>query len=83
MVRIGGGEFPDSLQEDEYMSSKGEYTVGEMGSPKLLNCLMYKMCYYRFDELPMDASAPPGFDRARGTEIGVRAPCGCGHRATF
>ena len=29
----------------------GEFRVDSSGSPTLLNCLMYKMCYYRFGEM--------------------------------
>jgi len=36
----------------------------------LLNCLMYKLCYYRFGELKLDHRAPSGYDRTRNAEIG-------------
>ncbi|XP_013908275.1 PREDICTED: dolichyl-diphosphooligosaccharide--protein glycosyltransferase subunit STT3B [Thamnophis sirtalis] len=37
---------------------------------RLLNCLMYKMSYYRFGEMQLDFRTPPGFDRTRNAEIG-------------
>lgn len=40
------------------------------GSPTLLNCLMYKLSYYRFGELKLDYRSPAGYDRTRNTVIG-------------
>jgi dolichyl-diphosphooligosaccharide--protein glycosyltransferase len=36
----------------------------------MLNCLMYKLCYYRFGEVGGYGSRATGFDRARNYEIG-------------
>lgn len=69
MVRIGGGVFPDVV-EKEYMSAKGEYRIDREASPRMLNCMMYKMCYYRFGTVQTDYSQPSGFDRVRNVEIG-------------
>ena len=33
---------------------------------------MYKMCYYRFGTLMTVYGRPTGFDRVRGTEVGVK-----------
>uniref|UniRef100_I3K8C6 dolichyl-diphosphooligosaccharide--protein glycotransferase n=1 Tax=Oreochromis niloticus TaxID=8128 RepID=I3K8C6_ORENI len=54
-----------SPQESDYFTPQGEFRVDKAGSPTLLNCLMYKMSYYRFGEI-----TPPGFDRTRNAEIG-------------
>ena len=49
MVRIGGStEKGKHIKEQDYYTSSGEFRVDKEGSPVLLNCLMYKMCYYRF-----------------------------------
>lgn len=49
MVRIGGSTDRGShIKEEDYFTSKGEFRVDKEGSPVLLNCLMYKLCYYRF-----------------------------------
>uniref|UniRef100_A0A453FEP8 dolichyl-diphosphooligosaccharide--protein glycotransferase n=1 Tax=Aegilops tauschii subsp. strangulata TaxID=200361 RepID=A0A453FEP8_AEGTS len=63
MVRIGGGEFPH-IKEQDYLRD-GNYRVDAQGTPTMLNCLMYKLCYYRFAE-----TDGKGFDRARRYEIG-------------
>ncbi|XP_044977024.1 dolichyl-diphosphooligosaccharide--protein glycosyltransferase subunit STT3A-like isoform X4 [Hordeum vulgare subsp. vulgare] len=63
MVRIGGGEFPH-IKEQDYLRD-GNYRVDAEGTPTMLNCLMYKLCYYRFAE-----TDGKGFDRARRYEIG-------------
>lgn len=49
MVRIGGStEKGRHINEMDYYTPQGEFRVDREGSPVLLNCLMYKMCYYRF-----------------------------------
>lgn len=39
------------IKEWDFYSSNGEFKISKEGSPTLLNCLMYKMCYYRFGQL--------------------------------
>lgn len=52
MVRIGGStEEGKSITEWDYYNPSGEFRVDKDGSPTLLNCLMYKMCYYRFGQV--------------------------------
>ena len=52
MVRIGGNtEKGKHIKENDYYTSAGEFRVDSEGSPTLLNCLMYKMCYYRFGQV--------------------------------
>jgi len=49
MVRIGGStERGRHIKEADYYTPQGEFRIDKEGSPILLNCLMYKMCYYRF-----------------------------------
>ncbi|CAM6039414.1 unnamed protein product [Sphagnum compactum] len=68
MVRIGGGVFP-IIKEQDYLNN-GEYRVDSQAAPKMLQCLMYKLCYYRFGEINTEYGRPTGWDRARGIEIG-------------
>ncbi|KAG8251681.1 Dolichyl-diphosphooligosaccharide--protein glycosyltransferase subunit stt3a [Homalodisca vitripennis] len=71
MVRIGGSTPRGAhIKESDYYSPSGEFRVDKEGSPTLLNCLMYKMCYYRFGLVYSEAGKPPGYDRVRGAEIG-------------
>ncbi|XP_013775635.1 dolichyl-diphosphooligosaccharide--protein glycosyltransferase subunit STT3B-like [Limulus polyphemus] len=70
MVRIAEGEHPKEIKESDYFTDRGEFRVDEHGSPTLLNCLMYKLSYYRFGELQLDLRSPSGFDRTRNVEIG-------------
>ncbi|XP_013778011.2 dolichyl-diphosphooligosaccharide--protein glycosyltransferase subunit STT3B-like [Limulus polyphemus] len=70
MVRIAEGEHPKDIKESDYFTDRGEFRVDEQGSPVLLNCLMYKLSYYRFGELQLDHRTPSGFDRTRNMEIG-------------
>lgn len=52
MVRIGGSTDRGShIKEHDYYTPQGEFRIDKDGSPTLLNCLMYKMCYYRFGQV--------------------------------
>jgi len=68
MVRIGGGVYPHIKEEDYY--AKGSYRVDAYASETMLHCLMYKLCYYRFDEVRTHPNKPAGYDSLRGGEIG-------------
>lgn len=70
MVRIAEGEHPKEIKESDYFTQQGEFRVDSAGSKTLLNCLMYKLSYYRFGEIQVDHSSPPGYDRTRNVEIG-------------
>ncbi|KAJ6221720.1 hypothetical protein RDWZM_000265 [Blomia tropicalis] len=71
MVRIGGSTDSGShIKETDYYSQSGEFRVDKDGSKTLLNCLMYKMSYYRFGSIYTEGGKPPGYDRVRSTEIG-------------
>ncbi|TYH93179.1 hypothetical protein ES332_A13G235000v1 [Gossypium tomentosum] len=65
MVRIGGGVFPH-IKEPDYLRD-GQYRIDSQATPTVLNCLMYKLSYYRFVET--DGKA---YDRVRRTEIGKK-----------
>ncbi|XP_058114671.1 dolichyl-diphosphooligosaccharide--protein glycosyltransferase subunit STT3A [Magnolia sinica] len=65
MVRIGGGVFPH-IKEPDYLKD-GQYRIDSQATPTMLNCLMYKLSYYRFVE-----TDGKGFDRVRRTEIGKK-----------
>ncbi|XWS72077.1 hypothetical protein CRYUN_Cryun02cG0009500 [Craigia yunnanensis] len=65
MVRIGGGVFPH-IKEPDYLRD-GQYRIDSQATPTMLNCLMYKLSYYRF----VDTDGK-GFDRVRQTEIGKK-----------
>nr|XP_010915814.1 dolichyl-diphosphooligosaccharide--protein glycosyltransferase subunit STT3A [Elaeis guineensis] len=63
MVRIAGGVFPH-IREQDYLRD-GRYHIDAHATPTMLNCLMYKLSYYRFVETEAE-----GFDKVRRTEIG-------------
>jgi len=64
MVRIGGGEYPDIVEKD-YIG-EGYYRIDEKASPTMLNTLMYKLSYHRFQ----DIVGRDGMDRVRNTRFG-------------
>ena len=47
-MRIAEGEHPQDIRESDYFTERGEFRVDSEGSPTLLNCLMYKLSYYRY-----------------------------------
>ncbi|VDN17383.1 unnamed protein product [Dibothriocephalus latus] len=73
MVRIAGStEKGRHIREHDYLSRAGVYRVDKEGSPTFLNCLLYKLSYYRFWEKYTAANRPPGYDRVRDADIGNR-----------
>lgn len=71
MVRIGGSTDRGAhIREADYYTGAGEFRVDAHGSQTLLNCLMYKMSYYKFGLVYTEGGRPPGYDRVRGAEIG-------------
>jgi len=70
MVRIAEGEHPKDIHEGDYLTPDGSYRVDSAASETMLNCLMYKLSYFRFGELQLDFRSPAGYDRTRGVEIG-------------
>jgi len=70
MVRIAEGEHPKDIRESDYFTERGEFRIDAEGSPTLLNCLMYKLSYYRFGDLRLDYRGPAGYDRTRNAVIG-------------
>jgi len=71
MVRIGGSTDRGAhIKENDYYTPQGEFRIDKDGSPTMLNCLMYKMCYYRFGQVYTEQGKPTGYDRVRNSEIG-------------
>ncbi|XP_059610178.1 dolichyl-diphosphooligosaccharide--protein glycosyltransferase subunit STT3B [Phlebotomus argentipes] len=70
MVRIAEGEHPKDIRESDFFTDRGEFRVDAEGAPALLNCLMYKLSYYRFGELKLDYRGTAGYDRTRNSVIG-------------
>merc|ERR1711991_514130 len=68
MVRIAGST-DKSIVEADYLGEGGGYRVDGGGAPKLLNSLMYKLCYYQFGQTYTDQGRPTGWDRVRSVEI--------------
>ena len=70
-VRIGSGVFPNDMpHERDFLSGGGNFDIGPSGAPALLNCVAYKLCYYRFGQVQTEWNKPAGYDRARNREVG-------------
>ncbi|KIP03820.1 glycosyltransferase family 66 protein [Phlebiopsis gigantea 11061_1 CR5-6] len=71
MVRIAQGVWPDEIQEPNYFTKQGEYRIDDRASDTMKNSLMYKMSYYRFNEL---FGGQPAMDRVRGQQVPKAGP---------
>ncbi|KAF7728651.1 oligosaccharyl transferase stt3 subunit [Apophysomyces ossiformis] len=71
MIRIAEGVWPDKIKENNYFTASGEYRVDDMASPAMKNSLMYKMSYYRFNEL---FGGQPPMDRVRQQRLPLQGP---------
>lgn len=71
MIRISGGIWPDEIREIDYFSPRGEYRIDDGASQTMKDSLMYKMSYYRFNELFGGRS---GMDRVRGSQTASQSP---------
>jgi dolichyl-diphosphooligosaccharide---protein glycosyltransferase len=69
MVRISAGVFPQ-IKEENYLN-RGQYRIDKDATETMKNCLMYRLCYYRFGEI-QGYGKPPGFDVVRNVEIGEK-----------
>eukprot|EP00871_Galdieria_phlegrea_P004200 jgi/Galph1/4781/GphlegSOOS_G3459.1 len=67
-IRISRSVDP-TVDESAYLTSDGNYRVGEGAGRALLDSLMYKLCYYRFAEVQFDRGYPAGYDKVRGEVI--------------
>eukprot|EP01060_Flectonema_neradi_P007058 TRINITY_DN1488_c1_g1_i1.p1 TRINITY_DN1488_c1_g1~~TRINITY_DN1488_c1_g1_i1.p1 ORF type:complete len:740 (+),score=115.06 TRINITY_DN1488_c1_g1_i1:45-2222(+) len=72
MVKIASGVYPE-IQEDHYVTD-GRPHIGSSATPSFLNSMMYKMAYYRFNEMQtLDSRTgnltAPGYDPIRRTVV--------------
>jgi len=63
MIRIAQGVWPDEVRESSYFTPRGEYKVDADASQTMKDSLLYKMSYYKFNEL---YGGQPAVDRVRG-----------------
>ncbi|KAI9305616.1 Oligosaccharyl transferase STT3 subunit-domain-containing protein [Cunninghamella echinulata] len=71
MIRIAEGVWPDKIKEANYFTASGDYRVDDQASPAMRDSLMYKMSYYRFNEL---FNGQPPMDRVRNQRLPIKSP---------
>ena len=71
MIRIAQGVWPDEVKEPDYFSPQGQYRIDDGASKTMKESTMYKMSYYRFNELFGGRQA---VDRVRGTPGPSKSP---------
>jgi len=68
MIRIAAGYYP-KVKEDNYFS-RGSYRIDSGASETMLNCMMFKFSFYRFDEVKPSHKNPEGYDLVRNAVMG-------------
>jgi len=51
MIRIAEGVYPDRIKEANFFSREGQYRIDDSASQTMKDSIMYKMSYYRFNEM--------------------------------
>lgn len=71
MIRIAQGVWPNEIREHEFFTPDGQYRIDDGATDTMKNSLMYKMSYYRYNEL---FGGRPGMDRVRGSTTATKGP---------
>ncbi|MCO5565759.1 hypothetical protein L7F22_019434 [Adiantum nelumboides] len=71
MIRIAQGIWPEEIREVDFFTPQGQYRIDDGATKTMKESLMYKMSYYRFNEL---FNGRPGMDRVRGTQAASVSP---------
>jgi len=71
MVRIAEGVWPDEVKEKDFFTPAGHYKVDNEATPTMRNSLMYKMSYYRYNQM---FPAGQAVDRVRGQTLPAEGP---------
>lgn len=71
MIRISQGIWPDEVRETEFFTPQGQYKIDDGATKTMRESMMYKMSYYRFNEL---FGGKPGMDRVRGGNVATVGP---------
>ena len=66
MIRIGEGVYPNEINERNFFTDRGEYRIDDQATPTMRNSLLYKMSYYRFNDL---FGGQKGYDSVRGSHV--------------
>ena len=70
IILILAGYYPKVKEENFF--SKGVYRTDSSASETMLNSMMFKLSYYRFDETKPSKNAQEGYDLVRGYVMGKK-----------
>ncbi|GAC75417.1 oligosaccharyltransferase, STT3 subunit [Moesziomyces antarcticus T-34] len=71
MIRIAQGVWPDEVREADFFTPQGQYKIDDGATKTMRESLMYKMSYYRFNDL---FGGRPGMDRVRQSPGPTKSP---------
>lgn len=81
MLRVAAHEFNGKdqvggerawIKEQDYLGGDGELRVDGEAAAALQASLLYRLSFHRFGALVSEYGRPPGFDRVRRAEIGLK-----------
>jgi dolichyl-diphosphooligosaccharide--protein glycosyltransferase len=70
IIRITAGYYP-KVKEDNFLA-RGVYRTDSGATETMLNSMMYKLSYYRFDEVKPSKQSQEGYDLVRGYTMGKK-----------
>lgn len=65
-------EYYPKIKEENFYNQDGAYNQGHKASKTMLDSMIYRLSYYRFDEVKADGKRY-GYDVARSVDIGLKA----------
>ena len=67
MIRIAQGVYPEVIEQNFF--ANGQYRIDTQATDTMKNSLMYRLAYYRYNEVRMSYQHPPGFDTVRNMAV--------------
>eukprot|EP00343_Euplotes_focardii_P006797 CAMPEP_0205822716 /NCGR_PEP_ID=MMETSP0206-20130828/13700_1 /ASSEMBLY_ACC=CAM_ASM_000279 /TAXON_ID=36767 /ORGANISM="Euplotes focardii, Strain TN1" /LENGTH=411 /DNA_ID=CAMNT_0053119225 /DNA_START=1012 /DNA_END=2247 /DNA_ORIENTATION=+ len=67
MIRIAQGVYPEVVESSFF--ANGQYRIDEKATDTMKNSLMYRLAYYRYNEVRMSYQHPAGFDTVRNMAV--------------
>lgn len=67
IIRIASGVYPE-VQEHAFYN-QGRYRIDDEATDTMKNSLMFKLCYYRFNEVRFSYQHPAGYDTVRNMPV--------------
>lgn len=67
MIRIAQGVYPEVIESSFF--ANGQYRIDSQATDTMKNSLLFRLAYYRFNEMRLSYQHPPGFDTVRNMAV--------------